>query len=51
MNVCLLFGTALKGDIRLNQAEHDNDLHTILALFLPLNIFVIEASFVVALAV
>lgn len=33
MKVCLLFGTALKGHISLNQAEHDNDLHTILASF------------------
>lgn len=39
MKVCLLFGPALKGYISLNQAEHDNDLHTALAyFFLPLNI-------------
>ncbi len=33
MKVCLLFGTALEGYISFNQAEHDNDLHTILASF------------------
>lgn len=39
MKVCLLFGPALKGYIGSNQAEHDNDLHIILASFFYLWIF------------